>query len=36
LLSVLDLASEPPEVRIHTVTEARGMEVIRAARLEHP
>ena len=34
LLSVLDLASELPEVRIHTVTETRGLEVVRAARSE--
>lgn len=34
LLSALDLASEAPEVRIYTVTEIRGLEVIRAARLE--
>lgn len=36
LLSVLDLASEPPEIRIRTVTESRGVEVIQAARLGHP
>ena len=34
LLSVLDMAAGPPEVRIHTVTETRGLEVIRAARME--
>jgi quinol monooxygenase YgiN len=34
LLSVLDLATEPPDIRIHTITETRGLEVIRAARLE--
>jgi quinol monooxygenase YgiN len=34
LLSVLDMATEPPEVRIHTVTEIRGLEAIRATRLE--
>jgi quinol monooxygenase YgiN len=32
LLSVLDLASDPPEFRIYTVAEARGMEAIRAVR----
>jgi len=32
LLSVLDLASEPPCVHFHTINRTRGMEVIVAAR----
>lgn len=36
LLSALDLASEPPEILVHTVTETRGLEAIRALRLDQP
>lgn len=32
LLSALDLAAEPPDVRFDTVTKTEGMEVIHAAR----
>lgn len=34
LLSVLDLAPEPPVVRFDTINETQGMEVIAAARGE--
>jgi hypothetical protein len=36
LLSVMDLASDPPDVRFDRVSETRGMEFLAAARQGQP